>query len=62
MEKAGGCGRYQLWVTVIMMAGMLSGGMLIHGVAYLELAPTGPGTDPNTPPYYMQYMCTNTTD
>lgn len=61
MEKAGGCGRYQLWVTVIMMAGMLSGGMLIHGVAYLELAPTGPGTDPLTAPY-TQYMCTNPAD
>lgn len=29
-----------------MLVGMLSGGLIIHGIAYLELPPTGPGEDP----------------
>lgn len=39
LEKAGGFGVYQ-WLTVtIVIAGMLSGGFVIHGIAYLELEP-----------------------
>ena len=41
-----------------MLTGMLSGGLVIHGIGYLELPPTGPG---QTAPF-TQYMCTNTTD
>ena len=44
-----------------MLTGMLSGGLIVHGIAYLELPPSGPGTNPAIQPY-MQYMCTNTTD
>lgn len=40
---------------------MLSGGLIVHGIAYLELPPSGPGTNPAIQPY-MQYMCTDTTD
>ena len=30
---------YQLLVCLIMITGMMSGGFVIHGIAYLELAP-----------------------
>ena len=42
-----------------MLMGMLSGGLVIHGVAYLELPPTGAVVNNQT---IGPYMCTNTTD
>ena len=42
-----------------MLTGMLSGGLIVHGIAYLELPPSGPGTIPKL---YTQYMCTDTTN
>jgi hypothetical protein len=35
--KAGGFGRYQWMATIIVVLGMMSGGFVINGIAYLEL-------------------------
>ncbi len=37
IRKAGGFGTYQILLTVIVVVGMMCGGMVIHGIAYLEL-------------------------
>jgi hypothetical protein len=37
INKAGGFGKYQILLTIIVIAGMVCGGMVIHGLAYLEL-------------------------
>lgn len=39
LDKAGGFGFYQFMVCIIINVGMMSGGFVIHGIAYLELAP-----------------------
>lgn len=39
LEKAGGFGVYQWLTCIIMITGMLSGGFVLHGIAYLELEP-----------------------
>ena len=40
LDRAGGFGRYQLLATIIMITGMISGGFVIHGLAYMELEPS----------------------
>jgi hypothetical protein len=47
--KAGGFGRYQWFVVLTMVAGMMSGGFIMHGIGYLEKPPEEPG-----------YLCTYT--
>lgn len=39
LDLAGGFGMYQWLACIIMITGMMSGGFVIHGIAYLELAP-----------------------
>ena len=41
--KAGGFGRYQWMATIIVVLGMMSGGFVINGIAYLELPVEGDG-------------------
>ena len=43
LAKAGGFGRCQLFITLVMVFAMQSGGFLAHGIAILELAPKEPG-------------------
>lgn len=40
LDRAGGFGKYQLLATIIMITGMISGGFVIHGLAYMELEPS----------------------
>lgn len=39
LQRAGGFGIYQWLVCLIIISGMMSGGFIMHGIAYLELAP-----------------------
>lgn len=39
LAKAGGFGYYQWMTCIIIIMGMMSGGFVIHGIAYLELEP-----------------------
>ena len=43
LAKAGGFGRFQLFITLVMVFAMQSGGFIAHGIAILELAPKEPG-------------------
>lgn len=52
LNLAGGFGRYQWFVCIIMISGMLSGGFVLHGIAYLELAPNQYYCEPG------HYACT----
>ena len=39
LQKAGGFGRFQWFITIVMVMGMQSGGFITHGIAILELPP-----------------------
>ena len=43
LNKAGGFGRFQWFIMLVMVFGMQSGGFVTHGIAILELAPKPPG-------------------
>ena len=43
LNKAGGFGRFQWFISFVMVLGMQSGGFIAHGIALLELAPKLPG-------------------
>lgn len=37
--KAGGFGRFQWYTCIVVIVGMMAGGFVTHGIAYLELEP-----------------------
>ena len=39
-NKVGGYGKYQLYVTILMIFSYTAGGYLFYGTVYLELYPT----------------------
>lgn len=51
LERAGGFGRFQIFITLTVIAGIMSCNLLTHGIAILELPPVEPG-----------FICTTDTD
>jgi len=48
LVKAGGCGKFIIFVTITMIIAMTAGGLLVDGLPLIELPPT--------------YVCSNSTD
>ena len=51
LERAGGFGRFQIFIMLTVIIGIMSANLLTHGVAILELPPVEPG-----------FICTTDTD